>query len=97
MDPLAEVTPSNYAPSVVGDEAESQEAEVFERPRARAMQIDHSINLTLTESGIRRLLGRKPDGRPKPLLCITCVACGLTTHSEDVFLAADFLESFGRN
>lgn len=59
--------------------------------------LDPMINLTVTSmAGIRQLLGRRAEPRPKPLLRIVCKGCGLSSFDPDVFLPdTDYLEWLG--
>ena len=52
---------------------------------------DPSINLQMTVD-VRKLLNRKPESRPKPLLKLVCRGCGLSTHDADPFLPNDYVE-----
>lgn len=51
------------------------------------------VRLTLTEPGIRALLGRKKV-RSRPLLQLTCCGCGRTTWDMCRFVPGAFIEWF---
>ena len=98
-DPLTQV-----AESQCGDMEEWHQQETpFGRsgsakhqPSERSV-LDHSINLKLTNFGVRQVLGRKPVPRPKPLLKLICKGCGMSTHDTDEFIADDWVECHGRS
>ena len=54
--------------------------------------LDQSIGLTLTQAGLRQLLGRPKFVRPKPLLQLRCLGCDRTTHDEDELLPNEWNE-----
>ena len=54
--------------------------------------IDAGIGLTLTGAGLRQLLGKKMQLRPKPLLLVECKGCKLTTHDFDQLIPTDYVE-----
>lgn len=53
--------------------------------------LDPSINLQMALD-VRKLLNRKSESRPKPLLRLVCRGCGLSTHDADPFLPQDYVE-----
>lgn len=90
-DPLTSV-----AESVAEDDGlETESLFGNERPKAKRV-LDPSINLRLTDHGVRQILGRKPQPRPKPLLPVTCKGCGRSTHDIDEFLESDWQECLGQ-
>ena len=71
------------------------EAEDVQRDNGRRLPplvLDAGINLTLTDAGLRQILGRKKQSRPMPLLKIICKGCGRSTHDVDEFLPSDWTE-----
>ena len=97
-DPLAAVPES-----VAGDDMSNtldpeQDSEKIVKRSARNLQgmvLDQHINLKLSVEATRKLLNRKPEGRPKPLLRLICKGCGLSTHDQDPILEDDWLELLG--
>ena len=63
--------------------------------KPQGMILDPQINLQLSVETTRKLLNRKPEGRPKPLLRLVCKGCGLSTHDPDPILGDDWLELLG--
>ena len=73
------------------DEVEEVDRGNFEQAshlKLRSAGLD-AIGLTLTLQGKRKLLGRKPEGRAKPLLAITCTGCGQSSQDPDEIIKED--------
>ncbi len=86
VDPLEHVTPSQAGD--FGDMIDHQHEQ--HTPGLTGIVPGSDINLTLTSSGMRTLLGRKQ--RPRPLLRLVCTGCQLSTHDPDLFIEGDFME-----
>ena len=56
-----------------------------------ATPLPGGATLSLTDAGIRAIIGRKFQ-RPKPLVERFCIGCGRSTWSRDRFVKTDFLE-----
>ena len=68
------------------------QGQLQEQTKASPMMVlDPTINLQVAFD-VRKLLNRKPQSRPKPLLRLVCRGCGLSTHDEDPLLPQDYVE-----
>eukprot|EP00438_Fugacium_kawagutii_P023067 Skav201165 [mRNA] locus=scaffold65:492536:505623:- [translate_table: standard] len=98
-DPLHAVAES--VQSDIGRDDFQQPAGSRARPKSKAsatpmvVTLDPSIGLRVSAEGLRKMLHRPPNGRPKPLLKLTCKGCRLSTHDADPFVEEDWLECPG--
>ena len=94
---IEEVDPLNSVPeSTVADEdgipmPSQGQGDRLGHP-SQAVVLDPSINLTISQIGLRQLMGRKPEPRPKPLLEIVCKGCLRSTFDQDEFIKGDYNE-----
>lgn len=95
-DGVSEIAPEDqlFTPGSLGMDPKQQQQQAA-MTAALTAQLDSSIGLSLTTTGIRKLLGRKPAGRPKPLINIVCKGCGRGSHDADEFVESDFTELLG--
>ena len=91
-EPIANmIDPMDDVPlSVVGG-SEMAAEDLHQQPAVRPVVLQQPVEDQATST--RKLLGRKH--RSRPLLCITCKGCGLTTHDEDPFVPGDCVEWLG--
>lgn len=96
QDPLEDVPESVVADDVM-DNPMNQDQDIERNGKqnmcsVQGMLLDPQINLKLSVEATRKLLNRKPEGRPKPLLRLVCKGCGLSTHDPDPIVGDDWLE-----
>jgi hypothetical protein len=96
-DPLHSVAESTVADEdVVGTQADHHPQNSRNQTvGVGGVVLDPQINLTITQIGLRQLLGRKAQPRPKPLLQVACKGCLRTTFDHDEFVKGDYMECLG--